>query len=167
MIQRKTPDYLIDQMLTLCSDISGDVLEPSAGDGDICDKIRSKQLTNITAIELSGDKCDTLKSKGYDAIHTDFLLWVSDKQYDFIVAAPPFKGNSDCLHIMKMYEHLKSGGTVVTLTSPNWVNNNEPHQIQFRNWLDTVPHSLYKVKENSFVEKKGNIPTMILKLTKL
>ena len=154
-------------MIGLVDNLGFSVLEPSAGDGDICDELmKINPYLSITAIELSSDKYDTLVTKGYFAIHTDFLMWSYPNKFDTIIAAPPFKGNSDCLHIMKMYEHLREGGCMVTLTSPYWMTNNEQHQVLFRQWLDDKNHSLYKVPENTFIERKGNVPTMILKILK-
>lgn len=167
MIQRKTPTDLIQRMIGLVDNLGWRILEPSAGDGDICDALMKVDSNlNITAIELSSDKYKTLQDKGYFAIHTDFLKWNDKRKYDTIIAAPPFKANIDCEHIMKMYTHLDKGGCMVTLTSPYWLTNNEPNHQVFRNWLDGVDHSLYKVKEGTFSEKKGNIPTMILKVNK-
>lgn len=154
-------------MISLVDNLGFSVLEPSAGDGDICDALMMADSNlSITAIELSSDKWKTLKDKGYFTIHTDFLKWNDKRKFDTIIAAPPFKGNTDCEHIMKMYTHLNNGGTLVSLTSPHWITNNEPHQVAFRKWLDTVDHTLYKVKEDTFIERKGNIPTMILKIKK-
>jgi hypothetical protein len=65
-----------------------------------------------------------------------------------------------------MYELLERKGIMVTLTSPNWVLNNEPHQVQFREWLIDKNYSMTMLPDNSFMEKGKTVPTMILKIFK-
>lgn len=145
------------------------VLEPSAGVGNILDCIRNNYTFDnlqIDCVELNKEKFIELKSKGYNAFNADFLSWQSERLYDRIIACPPFKGNSDIFHIKKMYELLERKGIMVTLTSPNWVLNNEPHQVQFREWLIDKNYSMTMLPDNSFMEKGKTVPTMILKIFK-
>lgn len=145
------------------------ILEPSAGEGKILDVLRSEydfKDLQIDAVELNKEKYEVLKSKGYNAHHTDFLEFDTAKRYDRIIACPPFKGNIDTKHIMKMYDLLYKGGILVTLTSPNWVNNNDPHQVGFRGWLENKNYYAKMLPDNSFMEKGKSVPTMILRFFK-
>jgi hypothetical protein len=143
------------------------ILEPSAGEGRILDVLTQEysfQNLTIDAVELNKEKYLTLLSKGYNAYNQDFLQFTPDKLYDRIIACPPFKGNIDVVHIQKMFKHLDRKGILVTLTSPNWVNNNDAHQVEFRNWLSTKEYYARMLPDNSFMEKGRSVPTMILKI---
>lgn len=143
------------------------ILEPSAGEGKILDVLTQDynfQDLHIDAVELNKEKCNVLTAKGYNAHNQDFLNFNPGKLYDRIIACPPFKGNIDVVHIQKMFEHLDRKGILVTLTSPNWVNNNDPHQVEFRNWLSAKDYYARMLPDDSFMEKGRSVPTMILKI---
>lgn len=145
------------------------VLEPSAGDGLIIDQIHQNytfQNLDIDCVELNKEKAQACSAKGYNTFHTDFLEFKTDKKYDRIIAAPPFKGNVDIIHIQKMYDLLKSKGILVSLTSPYWLTNNENHQVQFRKWLEGKKYWLTMAPDNSFIEKSKTVPTAIIKFFK-
>ena len=75
-----------------------------------------KKSLIIDCIELNKDKFDILSKDFPKAIHGDFLKLDIKRNYDLIIAAPPFKGNTDLEHIMKMYDVLKVGGEIISLT---------------------------------------------------
>ena len=172
---RDTPQWLVDKMWdiisndvqTIISD-SKKLLEPSAGVGNLLDNSWAKEF-DITCIELNLEKCDVLQEKGYKALRGDFLSKCGDlgeNTFDVIIAAPPFNGNADLLHIHKMYRLLKPGGLIVTLTSPYWLTNNESHQTDFRKFLEGKDHSVEMLPDMTFIEKKKTVPTAILTLRK-
>ena len=172
---RDTPQWLVDKMWniinndiqTIISDTKK-LLEPSAGVGNLLNNTYAKEF-DITCIELNKDKCDVLHDKGYNALHGDFISKARDldeNTFDVILAAPPFNGNFDLIHIVNMYRLLKPGGIIVTLTSPYWLTNNEEHQVAFRSFLDGKDHSLEMLQDNTFIEKKKTVPTAILTLRK-
>ena len=175
--QRETPKWLANKMAT---DILSEyhvnldeikVLEPSAGTGAIADAITEFigcMRMKLTCVELNADKCDVLREKGYDAIHGDFLAFAKTcpDRYDMIVACPPFKNNIDLEHIMAMYGLLAEHGTLMTLTSPYWLVNNEPHHVMFREFLRDKGHSLEMLPDNTFVEKGRTVHTAILTMHK-
>ena len=168
--QRTTPYWLAEKMFNSLQVLSSEqkVLEPSAGEGALADMFGLKYFDNkIDCIELNGDKCEVLRSKGYNVVHGDFLYSpIALHNYDRIIAAPPFKGNIDLEHIIKMYNCLKPGGILVSLTSPYWVANNEMHQVEFRTWLSSKNHTLEILPENTFIERGKSVLTAIVKIVK-
>ena len=147
------------------------ILEPSAGDGTgLLDRLISEldiQPKEIDCIELNEEKRKILKEKGYYILGADFLKVNSfPDRYDLIFAAPPFKGNVDLIHIRKMYNVLRNTGQIITLTSPQWITNNETHHIEFRKWLEDKHYSFTMLPDNSFMEKNKSVPTGILKIEK-
>ena len=74
------------------ANISGNVLEPSAGKGDIADYIKSKNRhVSIDLIELDEHLVSILYGKGYNVVWRDFLTYETHKQYDYIILNPPLK----------------------------------------------------------------------------
>ncbi len=55
---------------------------------------------------------------------------------------------------------------MVTLTSPYWLTNNEPIQVEFRKWLEGKDYYMQMLPDNSFIEKGKSVPTAILKIYK-
>lgn len=161
-------------MLNLNDDMN--VLEPSAGTGKIIVHIETKYLfkgVNFDLVELNKEKFCHLETlavgkPNWNVFNADFLKFEPKKQYDRIIAAPPFKANVDVLHIQKMFTHLEKRGIMVSLTSPYWLINNEPHQTAFREWLtlNDKEYFLRMLPDNSFIEKGRGVPTAILQIFK-
>lgn len=175
--QRETPEWLANKMTKLIMNnphINAGfrelfLLEPSAGTGALVDAVLTLDLIqqrNITCVELNEEKCEVLKSKNYNTIRADFLAHQFESKFDAIIAAPPFKNNIDVAHIAKMYALLNEHGTLVSLTSPYWLVNNEIHQVEFRNFLKDKKHTLEMLPDMTFVEKGKTVPTAILTIRK-
>lgn len=178
---RDTTEFVAEKILTSNKLVYNplkdyEILEPSAGVGFLANYIKhffkervfhsdSKKLI-IDCIELNKEKYDTLVKDFPTAIHGDFLSLDIKKQYDLIIAAPPFKGNIDLEHIMKMYDLLKNGGELVSLTSPYWFTNNEPLQIKFRDFLKDKPNKTIMLPDMSFSERGKTVPTAIINILK-
>lgn len=113
-----TPEPLIEKLLAkyYIDDrdryiISGNILEPSAGKGDIIDFIQDKcssHRLDIFAIEINPDLQEILRSKEVALVDTDFLSYSPDIDYDFIFMNPPFsKGAEHLLKAIEVATHTK------------------------------------------------------------
>lgn len=147
------------------------ILEPSAGDGKLIDRlfetyVLNKEEINITCVELNKEKYECLVSKGYSAYNQDFLSFKSINKFSRIIACPPFKNNIDLEHIKHMYDLLQYKGIMVSLTSPHWVTNNETTHVEFRKWLEDKDYYFKMLPDNSFMEKNKTQPTGLLKIIK-
>ena len=65
-----------------------------------------------------------------------------------------------------MFSFLKKGGTILSLTQPNWTIRNNENQVKFREWLSNKNYSMKMLKDNSFVENYETQPSMIIKIQK-
>ena len=111
------------------------VLEPSAGKGDLVDKLKSKMryhgYSNITGkhgsdveidcIEQDGNLQSLLKGAGKRLIFDDFLKFETFKKYDLILMNPPFSEGDK--HLLKALEMMKNGGQVVCLLNAETLKN--------------------------------------------
>lgn len=108
-----TPESLIKQLIS--KDISignyssinevgfrGNVLEPSAGKGDIADYIKRNNRVDIDLIEYDEQLVSILYGKGYNVVWRDFLTYETHKQYDNIILNPPFSNGDE--HLLKAIE---------------------------------------------------------------
>ena len=68
-----------------------EVLEPSAGSGNIIQALRQKKVQGIiTALELRDEERDSLTRISDKVIIDNFLEWEVDKDYDVIIGNPPY-----------------------------------------------------------------------------
>ncbi len=103
----------------------------------------------------------TAKFKG-----SDFLVEYDGTKYDKIIANPPFSKNQDIDHVYKMYDALKEGGTLVTITSTHWQRSTNKKESEFRKWLEERDYYMEELEAGTFKESGTNIVTLILKISK-
>lgn len=176
MTQRTTPNWLADDLIEASSLTDHmNVLEPSAGAGNIANRIVDNftfKGVYITAVELNKQLHSSLQEKADNfslgntttgiqrAINADFLKHDFEGEvFNRIIAAPPFKNNVDVLHIQRMFQLLATHGILVSLTTPYWLTNNETHQVEFRQWLQGKKYAFKMLPDNTFMEKGKTVPT--------
>lgn len=134
-----TPDEVIDQMVepyvsshTIPSRFGdyetkslpfNQILEPSAGKGNICDRLVKKynvEAKKLYCIELDWELQDTLRGKGYRVIDTDFLKHTREQLFDAVILNPPW--NEGAAHVLKAWEVLDHG-VVIALLNAETVRN--------------------------------------------
>ena len=122
-----TPQDLADRMIeALTLDHADAILEPSAGRGDLADRIREKlpyhrQSTSIDVIELDDELRHVLDGKGYHPIGHDFLTFKTFRQYDAIIMNPPFSDGDK--HLIKALDLVADGGQIACLLNAETIRN--------------------------------------------
>lgn len=147
----------------------GDILEPSAGQGAIVKAIHeaTERAVTVHCYELMDINRGILeKMPGVKLIGDDFMKAASVVQYDRIIANPPFTKNQDIDHIRLMYNLLKPGGVMASLSSISWTFGSIKKQVEFREWLDEVGAYTEEIPENTFRESGTSIKTMLIKINK-
>ena len=159
---------VIDQMLKGLYLRDGKlILEPSAGSGDLIEGIyNSNSQVIVHCAELNKELKAELLREGYIVIGSDFLAMTPNPIYDYVIACPTYRDNIDIEHIIHMYEFVKPGGTIISLTHPAWTTHNSERQVKFRKWLEDKNYSMKMLKENSFVENYETQPSMIISIYK-
>lgn len=169
-----TPPELAREMARMLTHrlIIGDkILEPSAGDGALIKAIWDEHGHGISVDCFEAMDLNKIKLSKIEPIQFlgDDFLKCSDKDnyYDYILANPPFTKNQDIIHIAKMYQCLKPGGTLVTLSSPSWTFGSLSIQENFSNWLVKELNATIKfVDEGTFKSSGTSIRTVLIKIQK-
>ncbi len=161
LIGNKIPGYFdtrgeaLNKVIDLADVKEGmDVLEPSAGKGNIADKLLSDKGVKPDVIEMNSTLQDLLKLKEHNIVGTDFLDY-SDKKYDRIVMNPPFENLQDIDHVRHAYDLLKPGGKFVSIMSESPFFRSDKKATEFRDWLDGKNGYDEKLPENSFMGPGG------------
>lgn len=123
-----TPEGLIDKMLSNVDwNTVKTILEPSAGKGNIVERIMNKQnyfygrKMDIDCIEIDEQLQNVLRGKGYKVVYNNFLTFDTMKHYDLIVMNPPF--DNGVKHALKAIEMQKNGGGIICLLNAETLKN--------------------------------------------
>lgn len=166
-----TPAKLISKMLEGIELYPlNNILEPSAGKGDIVDYIDRKVKSNrynkvdIDTIEIEPELKLILKGKGYKVVHDDFLSYDSYKRYDLVVMNPPFDEGGK--HLLKALELQQDGGRVICLLNAETLKN--PHSNIRKDLVRKLEEYDAEVEfiENAFAdaERKTNVEIALVKV---
>jgi predicted RNA methylase len=174
----QTPATLAKRMMSIIGiDTSiqdgSTILEPSAGCGAILDVLRLSlhdiNKVTITAIEIDPEKCDVLRKKGYDPVPADFIAGdhvATTKEYDYIIANPPFAKKQDALHILRMWKLLKPGGSMVSVASAGIKTNSDKSSKAIQILVEESGGFFLPVPEGTFSGEGTNVQTCLVYLWK-
>ena len=163
-----TPPELAKELVEL-ADISDhhQVLEPSAGQGAIvkaiADAVEGGMM--VDCYELMPVNKTFLEKMGNVHLKGDDFLkpnGTGKKQYDRIVANPPFAKNQDIDHVMEMYRRLAPGGKLVTITSNHWEMSSNKKESNFRDFLFQVDAEQLAIDRGAFKSSGTTVGGTIL-----
>ncbi|MFR4518340.1 MAG: DUF4942 domain-containing protein [Fusobacterium sp.] len=121
-----TPDVLVHKMIGKIKNKEGisTILEPSAGKGNIVDKIlnySSFRRASVDCIEKDEELQSFLKGKGYRLVYNDFLNFNTKKKYGLTIMNPPFSNEEK--HLLKAIELMQYGGQIICLLNAETLRN--------------------------------------------
>ena len=165
-----TPDSVCDKLVSLAGIKEDDlVLEPSAGQGAIIKAIKrvfpKKDVQWCELMDINQNVLFKLQDK-QTFICPDFLDTNLKNYFNKVIANPPFQNNQDILHIQKMYDVLKKGGRLVSISSSHWRLSNNKKETEFRKWLEKVGAEIKSLPAGAFKESGTNIETLIIVINK-
>lgn len=148
-----TPEHLISKMFFKIKKTNiNNILEPSAGKGNIVDYLKNTSLYRnrkyeIDCIEKDNELRKFLKGKSHKVIFDDFLNFNTMKKYDVIIMNPPFSDGDK--HLLKALSLMKDyGGEIICLLNAETLKNIcTVYRQDLKNQLDD-----YKA-EIEFIEK--------------
>jgi len=128
------------------------ILEPEAGIGNIADQVK-KFTDNIDVCEQMYSYVELLKLKGYNVVGTDFMQLDKYNEYDYIIMNPPFTNEQE--HIKHAYDLLKTGGRIISITSPHWTFASDKKSQEFKKWFDEIGGEIVEDLESGTFEMTG------------
>lgn len=147
-----TPKATAEEMLDKADISEGlDILEPSAGNGNIAEAIRDAGASP-DVIEISGNLREILEAKKFNVVAQDFMDY-SGKQYDRIIMNPPFSNSQDIEHVRHAYDLLKPGGRIVAIMGEGAFFRSDKKATEFRSWLEEVGGTEEKLPAGTFTDK--------------
>lgn len=153
-----TPAAVVDMMLTAARLEEGmTVLEPSAGMGNIADRLREEGF-EPKVCELEPLKREFLEAKGYDVVCKDFLEY-SGETFDRIVMNPPFSNRLDTVHVRHAFDLLNPGGRLVAIVCEGSFYGQDKKAEEFRAWLDDMGGYSEKLPDGSFNDRTLPVTT--------
>ena len=152
----ETPLNIVCKLVSL-ADISDDesVLEPSAGKGRIAIHIGRK---HCDCIELNTENRKYLVDSGFNVVGEDFLKF--DKEYDVIIANPPFTKQQDVEHVTHMISLAKR--RVVSVMSASVLFRDNKKTVDFRNLVESFGGTIESLPEETFKESGTNVNTCVV-----
>lgn len=110
------------------------VLEPSAGNGHLADAARDAGA-KVDVVEISSTLRDILQAKGHNIADHDFETFEPAVKYDAVLMNPPFSDRKDAAHIMRAWDMVKPGGSLVAIAGEGVFFGSDAKARAFRDWL--------------------------------
>ena len=144
------------------------ILEPSAGQGSIINAIHYFNPNVIVdCFEMMEENREILKTlPNVNILGDNFLESDTGLQYDIIVANPPFTNNQDIDHVARMLEHLKIGGTLISIMSPHWIFANDLKSRAFRYMINNTTSDAHYLPKGAFKDSGTDTQTTFVVLNK-
>lgn len=164
-----TPDKLIDLML----DYAGlteysRVLEPSAGNGAICDRVSAELSEDgiLHCFEVNSSLRAILEAKGHTLLGGDFIDHEPVPEYDRVLMNPPFENLQDCDHVQHAFKFLADGGRLISIMSPSFAFNSSKKAQAFREWIDSLGAEVHDIESGAFKESGTMIASKLVIIDK-
>lgn len=140
------------------------ILEPSAGMGAIADFLKYK-VKSVDCIEINDHMAASLKGKGYNVVHNDFLTFSGAKNYDCIIMNPPFDAGAD--HFLKAWDILRDGHLICLLNAET-LKNAYSQKREKLNKLIELHGGTVEFLQDEFTQadRKTKVETALVKICK-
>ena len=134
--------------------IKGNILEPSAGNGNIIQVLRQKKVQGIiTALELREEERDSLTQISDKVIIGNFLEWEPDKEYDVIIGNPPYTYARE--FIEKCFKIANKNTVIIMLLRTAFLESKSRYEF----WQQHPLSGLYTLSKRPSFTGKGSDAT--------
>lgn len=134
--------------------IKGNILEPSAGNGNIIQALRRKKIQGtITALELRDEERDNLTQISDKVIIDNFLEWEADKDYDIIIGNPPYTYARE--FIEKCFKIANENTVIIMLLRTAFLESKSRYEF----WQQHPLSGLYTLSKRPSFTGKGSDAT--------
>jgi len=176
-----TPSAVVDQMIDLAKfEHYHSILEPSAGQGHIVDRIIERIIERLMSKDASTipdvwicenlpENVHILKEKGY-VVRGEFFDFANGcmecgAKFDRIIMNPPFERQADIDHVTTAFGLLAPGGILVTIMSAGMTFRENKKTTEFREEI-MEPYGTYleHLPADAFKESGTGVHTIMLRL---
>lgn len=142
------------------------VLEPSAGTGHLAYPL--SEDNDVDCVEIQPDLAHDLDRSGkFGRVWcADFLALPPSPVYDLVVMNPPFDRGRDIDHVLRAFEWLKPGGSLVSVMSAGTEVRDTKKARAFRSWVKAHQGRFWDLPERSFASVGTNVNTIVCKVSK-
>jgi len=172
-----TPPEIVDKMIELADiNFTHLILEPSAGQGHIADRIcefADMRRRSIVVCEILPENINILEEKGYfpqgDLFEYFQKCDYQNIRFDRIIMNPPFAppAQADIDHVTVAFNLLEDGGRLVSIMSSGVTFRNNKKTVDFRDKiLSKHCTHLEHLPEGSFKSSGTMVNTIIVRLEK-
>jgi len=173
-----TPPALVARMIELAElNRKHLILEPSAGQGHICDGVCDElhlpaKDALLMCCEILPDNRKILKDKGYSLEDLEFFGFAEEilktsSCFDRILMNPPFEAQSDLSHVTTAFNLLRKGGVLVAIMSKGVMFRENKKTVAFReSILDEYAVLLEDNPDGAFKESGTMVNSVMIKLVK-
>lgn len=145
-----TPIAVVDNFLSNYTLPQGNILEPSAGNGNIIKALRDNDIYNhITAIEIRAEERQHLSSLSDEVIITDFMKFKKDKEYNVIIGNPPYTLAKEFIN--KCFEIANENTVIIMLLRTAFLES----KGRFEFWQKHPLSDLYVLSKRPSFTGKG------------
>ena len=148
-----TPLDCIQNFINNYGQINGEVLEPSAGNGNIVSVIKQNGNNNVLALELREEERNALLAIADEVEIDDFLNFESDKHFDYIIGNPPYSLAQEFLE--KCFEIANENTVIIMLLRTAFLESKKRYQF----WQDHPLNGLYVLSKHPSFTGKGTDAT--------
>lgn len=158
-----TPKEVALKMIENLNFMGKNILEPSAGKGDILEVINEKYV-KIYCLEKNIELQSILKEKKYILLGDDFLNFKPDHIFDIILMNPPF--DEGVKHFLKAWEISEEGTHIRCLLNAENIKN--PYTKERQLLLNILEDNNAEIEylDNCFkdAERKTNVEIVLIKI---
>lgn len=147
------------------------ILEPSAGKGDILDVYKESQdeyrynsgIHHLYCIEKNQELIGILRSKGYKLIDQDFLTYKPDMTFQYIVMNPPF--DYGYKHFLKAWD-ISHNTEIRCLLPESHITNPSNKEMELVNKIISENNGTIEYLGDCFsnAERKTNVNVVLIKV---
>lgn len=148
-----TPHVCIEKFLQHYGPLTGDILEPSAGNGHIVEIVKKSGNNSITALEKRQEERETLQKIADQVVIGDFLNYDTQQKFQYIVGNPPYSMAQEFLE--KCFELAGDDTVVIMLLRTNFLESKKRYEF----WQKHPVSKLYVLSQRPSFTGKGTDAT--------
>lgn len=149
-----TPIEVVENFLHNYDLPSGDILEPSAGNGNIVQAIKNMDKSRlVTALELRKEEYNNLAQIADEVIIQNYLEWDTNRKFDVIIGNPPYSLALEFVN--KSLGLLSERGVLILLLRTAFLES----KSRYRFWQKNPLSGLYTLSKRPSFTGKGTDAT--------